>query len=179
MTPTPEQLYAAARRLNERWEAGAADADDCIVPFENPEATYLEHVCHEMAHAVLLGLEFGPQLSDRVEAAVDRLRTSYGIEASELNETQAFAVVMGVFDVLGVPYDRADMFEANRMQVHYMRESIADVWSNFRCTDAINKIARVLIEETSATSTESSTRSCTASASEATIPSSGESGAST
>lgn len=150
----PEQLFAAAKRLNLRWHANAADTDDCIVAFENPDATYFEHLCHELSHAILLGIMPGPHLADRVE------KTLENFEASELNETHAFAVTMGVFDSFGLPYDESDMVEANAVQVGYSRRDIPRIWSEFRCqkeySNAVDRIANIFLEETSSTSTVSS-----------------------
>lgn len=132
--------YALACRLARDWNLWgerASDADmDGIVPFENTENSVVEHLCHELAHAALLGIAPGPALANRVSAAI-RVMEVLEPTAVDQNELETFSVVMDVLTSLGIKYDRQVMAEAAEIQMHCNedpREMIDAVWNEFEHT---------------------------------------------
>ncbi len=76
----------------------------------------LEHLIHEMAHASLLGLPYGPGLSDRIAKALSQLPDT-GID----QEAQTWAVEWQVWKHLKLkqpegPFDIGDIHAAAEIQ---------------------------------------------------------------
>ena len=83
MTRSIAEAHDAAEALVDRWEID--DLFDGL--FEDPAMSYVEHVVHELAHAVTLGIGLAPYLSARIASAAV-LHRDKGRE----NEAVTFAV---------------------------------------------------------------------------------------
>ena len=154
MTITREGLRRLAARLDKKWTLNAPADDESIVPFKDPRDARLEHLLHELGHAVLLGVEPGPMLSLRIGAETGRLKNwpFPGARAlMEENELETFAVVMRVLPRLGIRCDRWTMCDAAQIQVELRPEEIEAFWSAFeadedwRCEAAAQEVLAIVL----------------------------------
>ena len=149
---TRANLRALAVRLNNEWTLNSVEGfDDNIVPFLNPEDSLVEHMLHELGHAVLLGLEPGPDLAARVSKALKAGEHNEELFA-ETNEMWTFAVVMGTLRRLGVRFTLVDMLSAAEVQCCYVEpKEIPTVWRLFRRTEAyeaaIQEVIHIISEQ--------------------------------
>lgn len=96
------------------------------VPGCSPADAALEHLVHELSHAALLGMVFGPELSERVG---HRLRQRLWCTISDANEVSTFAVEIDVLRALGAQVDEVIMAEACRDKVPQLSvETIRSEW---------------------------------------------------
>lgn len=150
-----ELLFQAAETLDDEWGLGN-DPESLLVPFEDDRISTIEHVFHEMAHAALLSVKFGPKLAKRVSRHIDGLRGDtyhgqrmVGLTKAELNEIQTFGVVMTAVRKLGFDFDIRDMVAAVQVQVNILEEQeVCDIWKHFmptkRCERAADRIIKTL-----------------------------------
>lgn len=150
-----EALYARALKLRERYDIDQFfTEEDTIVPFADVRAGIVEHVCHELGHALLLGVARGPDLPKRIGKAIYALAAvdpDAEIEPRshlcDVNEIETFAVVMCVFDDLGIRYGMGDMIDAVKMQVGGGPRRIRRAWRAFRNTDVCAAAVAEILSE--------------------------------
>jgi hypothetical protein len=90
--------------------------DEVVLGFEEPEHDCIEHVCHELAHAILLGLPlFDGKLSDAIAAELSHLR--HPSDFADWNEAMCFVVERQVLKKLDIEVDDLTLRDALEMQV--------------------------------------------------------------
>jgi hypothetical protein len=148
-------LFQAAEALDDEWELGH-DPDSLLIPFEDDRVSMIEHVFHELGHAALLGVKFGPRLSKRVSGNISGLigDTYHGarsvcLSKSQRNEIETFGVVMTAIRKLGFDFDIRDMVAGVLVQVDILNEQeVCDFWKWFmdtkRCERAADRIIKTL-----------------------------------
>lgn len=148
------KLFAACVRL-EKWLDVQAEANPFtsgMLSVDDGRLARVEHVCHELGHAVLLGIGLGPKLEDRVEA---ELKTDWASKLArvhigrwtraELNEVQTFAVEMAAMEALGFELDYG-VFEGMCLgQVFGTREIVRAEWDAFRSTKRCQRLAQRIV----------------------------------
>jgi hypothetical protein len=153
VTPLQEKVCDVAAQLNTRWHCHGGKGDDAIISCVDPRIEILEHVCHELAHAVTLGIQLGPELAARIGAFV-RLTASNepdGLDFGEDNELHCHAIVMRVMRRLGFSVSTDVFFAAAEMQIDGLR-NIAFVWRRYMRTTqfeaATQSVLAILLERT-------------------------------
>ena len=148
-----KRIYAAAKYLDATFRLNANDPKGVYIEFDDPRDTYLERICHELAHGALLGLPPGPLLGYRVDLAAEALKKKPGRaarRASDDNEIETYAVVMEVFRRFGVRVDRAIMLAKCKRMASSEAHVVLSAWRAFR-TDlrreaAVQSVLAVLYE---------------------------------
>lgn len=90
-----ERMFQAAGRIGWRYEIDLL-GDDSIVPMRNFKLSDTEHVIHELAHALLWGLDINDETV--IEKMGEQTHTE---QESQVNEIEAFSVTMEVLRRLG------------------------------------------------------------------------------
>lgn len=137
-----ERLFTAATKMAD--VMGIEFPDDGVVPLEDPRLEAVEHVCHELAHALLLGIPVIRKhtvLSDRIEVALRELDG----EAAECNEALCFVVERAVLPELGIEVEEAALYDALLVQVRSAEaESLfTDSDVSEEAADAIRRIPMI------------------------------------
>lgn len=119
------------------------------IPSNDPDWPAVEHFCHEVAHALLLRLRLRDSLPKRISAA---LTIRHDPLFSDMNEVQAFAVVIAALRRLGVPAKQAVMVDALTVQVgHTMAAAAPRYWKKFqatkRCQRAVERLVALFEEK--------------------------------
>ncbi len=131
MKLNPARLYRAAQAADRAWSLETPE-DMPIVSFEDERYGLVEHLCHELAHAALLGVKAGPRLSDRVSYAIrhlddDRLDN----DREEQNEVETCAVVLGVLYGFEIAVDRHHMRDVATAQTGWSQAQVDLYWDGF------------------------------------------------
>lgn len=90
-----ERMFQAAARIGYRYEIDLL-GDDSIVPMRNFKLSDTEHVIHELAHALLWGLDICNE--DVIKRMAQHEHTEH---EAQVNEIEAFSVTMEVLRRLG------------------------------------------------------------------------------
>src|SRR5262249_17772638 len=141
-------IYERALWLCKEFDIQKLDEDDTFIPFVDPRLGVIEHVCHELAHAALLGLLYGPNLPERISRTLKRRDHSDPETPSERNEVETFAVVMEVFERLRFSIEEGVMLDAAGIQVNWQEIDIENAWESFRgttrCHEAADRVSFML-----------------------------------
>lgn len=121
MTPLAEQLVARAHEASER--LGCGTGDETLVA--DGDLGHLEHLIHELSHAVALDLPVeGPYLGDKIDQAIralsDHVVTHADEDAPHTLSTQceavAWAIEVAVWRLLELPMTEADAYDHAEVQ---------------------------------------------------------------
>lgn len=144
-----DHLLAAAAVLNDEWGCLALVGDEAVVPCTTRDLEVAEHVLHELAHAALLGVEPGPNISDRLGVLIRDLDS----RDADLNEVEAHRVVMEVFARIGYQVGAAAFVEAAALQMQELSTDARTIerrWRRFRRTTrfeaAVQTVLAALLE---------------------------------
>jgi hypothetical protein len=155
-----ERLYRTTKIMDVKWSLGVPTEGDDIVPCGDYRASCVEHVCHELAHALLLRLPLeGKNLSGLIGALLDKQsdRRSHlpahhrnGWSANETNEIHTFAVTIMAMRMMGFEIDEVDgvltFADACEVQTGGPRvkimQAFACYWQTKRCETLAKRIVR-------------------------------------
>lgn len=109
-----DRLFQTAATIGERYNI-ALLGDDSIVPMRNFKLSDTEHVIHELAHAILWGLDTN---DPGVIELIGGLDTSE--QENQVNEIEAFSVTMETLRRLGAgdEIDLQAFIDALEIQLH-------------------------------------------------------------
>jgi hypothetical protein len=104
--------------------------------FRDPRLSGIEHVCHEIAHAVLLKIRIrnGSCLSAAVGEHMNSLHFCGQGHVARRNEIETFSVVRGVLRRLGIQLDRKAMIDEACQQTYWPRWRVVAHWRRFDYT---------------------------------------------
>lgn len=140
------RLTARAKWISKHYKTEWYGADNKgQIYFADERKAGIEHVCHEMAHAALLGIKIGRNLTDRVDITVAQLRHEKGSNAADRNEIDTFAVVMSVFRRLGLSFRQEAMVKEAWSQTRWPRSRIMRRWRDFRRRPEHKQAVRILL----------------------------------
>lgn len=147
------EMYCIVQEMDKAWTLKTSPRGEEIIPCDDYRVGAIEHCCHELAHAVLLEVSFGPHLADRVGQAS---RSLVGVEtskyndhwdASETNEVETFAVSIEALTAMGFTCEFAVFVEACEVQVNGgSRENIAKAIKAFMRTYQCRQSAMKIVE---------------------------------
>lgn len=151
MNAFQQEICAVADTLNKIWHLHAETGDDAIISAADPELEVLEHVCHELAHALTLGIRLGPGLASRIGEGIRTILHNQpdGNEFAEDNELECHAIVQRVLRLLGFRVSSIDFYAAAEMQLNEHR-NICMYWNKYRRSTqyeaAVQAVMAVLLE---------------------------------
>lgn len=152
-----QRLYTVAKGMDRAWglHASESEADD-VVPCRDHRVSVVEHACHEMGHALLLGLLPGPSLAYRIGLALSSKpirRSSYaqhrrvGWGANETNEIQTFAITIAAMTLMGFECVVEVFAEACEVQVGGSKKDIIKAIRSFERTRRCLRLAKRIVRE--------------------------------
>lgn len=145
-----QQLFEAATAMNKAWSMEVPSEEEDIVPCGDHRASAIEHVCHELSHAILLNVALGPKLSDRIakrlKERVERKPRHYrGWSANDENEIQCFGATIVAMTNMGFECDIEVFVDACLVQTGGPKYEVTEAVSSFMDTERCTKVAERIL----------------------------------
>jgi len=154
-----ERLYKVAMFMDEKWTLNMPPEGDDIVPCGDYQSSCVEHACHELSHALLLGLPLKENLAKSITTKLEEhphrgshlsVHRRNGWGANETNEIHTFAITIMAMRMMGFEIDDVDgvltFAEACEVQTGGDRVEIvyafARYWQTKRCEQLATRIVR-------------------------------------